>query len=91
MEHTTCVLNVLGVDIVFKSGANFERARQAAQLVEHRFAALKKRNSGGQRTEKDQKTFLVLELADDLLQTENKLEALHNGIAAMLEKIEKNT
>ena len=91
MESTTNVLNVLGVDIVFKSGANFERARQAAQLVEDRFEAQKKRASGGQSKDSVLLTFLALGLADDLLQAKNKVELLQNGIASTLAKIETSS
>ncbi|MBQ7617788.1 MAG: cell division protein ZapA [Desulfovibrio sp.] len=88
MDNSAHVLNVLGVDIDFKTGANLERARQAAQLIEDRFEAQKKRTSGGQCTEEVLLTFLALGLADDLLQAKSKLEELSARMASALEKIE---
>lgn len=90
MSSEPCVLNVLGVDIRFKSGANLERARQAAQLVEDRYEEQKQRSTGGQSKDSVVLTFLALGLADDLLQAKNKIEALENGMASLLEKIEKS-
>jgi len=90
MEENDHVLNVLGVDIRFKSGANLERARQAAQLVEDRFEESKQRSAGGQCKENVLLTFLALGLADDLLQAKNKIEQLEKGVASILAKIEKS-
>ncbi|MBO4368975.1 MAG: cell division protein ZapA [Desulfovibrio sp.] len=91
MESPSQVLTVLGVDILFRSGANLERARQAAKLVEDLFAKemAKRSAAGGQTKDSVILTFLALGLADDLLQTKSKVEALQQGIATTLEKIEK--
>jgi len=90
MDANANVLNVLGIDIRFRSGANLERARQAAQLVEDRYEAAKQRSAGGQSKENVILTFLALGLADDLLQAKNKIEALEKGMASVVEKIEKS-
>ena len=90
MDNSLQSLNIFGLQITFKSGPNFERARQAAQLLEERFAEQKQRSSGGQNKESVIMTLLVLGLADDLLQTKNELEALRSGLASTLEKIKKS-
>ena len=90
MEKSSQVLKVLGLQISFRSGANLERARQAAQLLEERYAEQKQRASGGQGKDKVMMTFLALGLADDLLQTKNELEAMRNALASTLEKIQKS-
>ncbi len=89
MDPASNVLNVLGIDIRFRSGAKLERARQAAQLVEDRYEEQKKRSSGGQS--KDVLwVFLALGLADDLLQAQRTIETMNSGMASVLEKIEKS-
>ncbi len=90
MTTKPTVLKVLGVDIRFKSEANLERARQAAQLVEDRYTEQKQRSAGGQYKENAVMAFLALGLADELLQAKNKIEALESGMASLLEKIEKS-
>ena len=86
MDNSLQSLNIFGLQITFKSGPNFERARQAAQLLEERFAEQKQRSSGGQNKESVIMTLLAL----DLLQTKNELEALRSGLASTLEKIKKS-
>ncbi|MBQ7456729.1 MAG: cell division protein ZapA [Desulfovibrio sp.] len=90
MDSSSYILNVLGVDIRFKSEATLERARQAAQLVEDRYAQHKKRSAGGQSKENVILTLLALGLADDLLQTKNKVETYEHGMASLLAKIEQS-
>ncbi|MCR5813650.1 MAG: cell division protein ZapA [Desulfovibrio sp.] len=90
MDNSPFILNVLGLQISFKTGVNLERARQAAQLLEERYAEQQNRPSGGQGKESVMKTILAFRLADELLQTKNELEALRNGLASTLEKIKKS-
>lgn len=82
-------LTVLGLEITFKPGADMERARQAAQFVEERFANQKLRSRGTQA--KDiLLTFIVLGLADELLQMKNTQEQVQKRLNKLLEKIEKS-
>lgn len=82
-------LTVLGLEITFKPGADMERVRQAAQLVEERFADQKLRSRGTQG--KDiLLTFIVLGLADELLQMKNQQERVQERLSMLLEKIEKS-
>lgn len=80
-------INVLGVDIAFKPGANMERARRAARYIEDIYEAQKSKSEGHQG--KDMLlTFLALGLADELLQMKNKQEDMESRIECLLEKIE---
>lgn len=66
-----------------------ERVLSAVRLVEERFADQKLRSHGGQS--KDiLLTFLALGLADDLLQSQKKLDDVQNRVTAMLSKIEES-
>lgn len=89
MDQETANLTVLGLDITFKPGADMERARRAALFVEERFADQKLRTRGTQG--KDiLLTFIVLGLADEILQMKNKQEQLQGRLELLLEKIEKS-
>lgn len=82
-------LTVLGFDIAFRAGADMERARDAARLVEERFAHQKLRSQGGQGREM-LLTFLALGLADDLLQLKKMQNDARQRIAALLARIENS-
>ena len=82
-------LTVLGFDIAFRAGADMERARDAARLVEERFAIQKTRSQGGQSREM-LLTFLALGLADDLLQLKKTQNDARLRIAALLARIENS-
>lgn len=82
-------LTVLGHDITFRPGADMERARQAADLLEKKFADQKMRSQGGQ-TKDILLTFLALGLADDLLQMKKQQSRINTHIQALIEKIEKS-
>lgn len=80
-------LTVLGFEIAFRAGADMERAREAAQLVEERFALQKTRSQGPQSREM-LLTFLALGLADDLLQLKKMQNETQRRLAALLARIE---
>lgn len=82
-------LNVLGVDVGFRPGADMERAQIAAKFVEERFAEQKARSLGGQS--KDiLLTFVVLGLADELLQMKKIQEQTQVCLENLIAKIEKS-
>lgn len=89
MSDTNINLTVLGFDIAFRAGADMERAREAARLVEERFALQKSRSQGGQSREL-LLTFLALGLADDLLQLKKMQNDARRRIAALLARIENS-
>ena len=66
-----------------------ERVHEAIALVEERFADQKLR-SHGMQSNKDI-LLTVLGLADDLLQSQKKLDDVQNRIEAMLSKIEEES
>lgn len=85
----TINLTVLGLDIAFRPGADMERARKAARLVEERFADQKLRSRGTQA--KDVLlTFIVLGLADEILQMKNKEERERQSLQKLLENIDRS-
>jgi len=85
-------LTVLGLDISFRAEADLGRVENAKALVEERFERLKfngGRTSGGRGMSKEALlTFLVLGLADDLLQSHDQLANVQNRIDALLTKID---
>ncbi|MBD5539401.1 MAG: cell division protein ZapA [Desulfovibrio sp.] len=89
VSDTNINLTVLGFDIAFRAGADMERAREAARLVEERFALQKSRSQGGQSREL-LLTFLALGLADDLLQLKKMQNDARRRIAALLARIENS-
>lgn len=79
-------LTVLGIKIAFRAGADIRRVESAKALVEERFEKL--RSHGGQSSKELLLTFLVLGLADDLLQSHKQLADVQNRIHALLTNIE---
>ena len=80
-------LSVLGVDVAFRQGADMERARAAARMVEKLYAEQKARGGKG----KDALlVYVALGLADDLIQARTKREDTGKRIELLLEKIEKS-
>lgn len=89
MSDKNLNLNVLDLEIFFRNGADMERAKIAAELVEERYAEQKSRSRGAQS--KDiLLTFLALGLADELLQMKMKREKTEARIAAILAKLKKS-
>lgn len=84
----TATLTVLDLDIAFRPGADMERAREAARHVEKLYADQKEKTRGKQPKD-NLLTFIVLGLADELLQMKGKQERQQARLAALLEKIDK--
>ena len=80
-------LNVLGMDISFRTEADPARIEQAQVFVEKQYERLK--NQGGQFGREKLLTLLVLGVADDLLQTQQQLDGVETRLANLLELIEK--
>ena len=79
-------LNVLGMDISFRTDADSARIERAQDFVEKQYERLK--NQGGQFGREKLLTLLVLGVADDLLQTQ-QLDGVETRLANLLELIEK--
>lgn len=80
-------LNVLGVDISFRTQADAERIAEAKQFVEEQYELLK--NRGGQFSRDKLLTLLVLGATDDLLQSRRQLDMLENRLFQLLQRIEE--
>lgn len=80
-------LTVLGLDISFRTNADPERVAQAQAYVERQYERLK--NQGGQFGREKLLTLLVLGVADDLLQTQQRVGDVEARMAALLKLIEK--
>lgn len=81
-------LTVLGLEVAFKAEADPKRVECAKALVEERFDKLK--FHGRQLSKEKLLTFLVLGLADDLLQSTRQNEEMRERITALLAKIEES-
>lgn len=80
-------LTVLGLEVSFKAEADPKRVESAKALVEERFDRLK--FHGRQLSKEKLLTFLVLGLADDLLQANRRNEEMRERVASVLVKIEE--
>ncbi len=80
-------LTLLGLEVSFRAEVTPERVEKARLLVEERFEKL--RLQGGRTSKEYLLTFLVLGLADDLLQANEQLGGTEERLDAMLAKIEK--
>ncbi len=81
-------LSVLGLEVSFKAEADPQRVEQARQLVEERYNKLK--FHGKQLSKEKLLTFLVLGLADDLLQSNHQQQEYHTKLSALLAKIDEH-
>lgn len=80
-------MTVLGLQVSFKAEADQKRVEEAKNLVEERFRRL---NSDGKQISKEKLLlFVALGLADDLLQSNQKLRHNENGLARLLAKIDE--
>ncbi|XPV76104.1 MAG: cell division protein ZapA [Desulfovibrio sp.] len=77
-------LTLLGLELTFKADASKERVARAQELVEERARDLKR--DGNEISKERLLTFLVLTLADDYLEVQDKLENLEKRLANLLEK-----
>ncbi len=80
-------LSLLGLEVSFRAGVDAARVEKARLLVEERFEKL--RLHGGRTSKELLLTFLVLGLADDLLQAQEELGSTQERLDAMLAKIEE--
>ncbi len=80
-------LNLLGFDIAFKAGVDAERVHKAKELVEERFEKISA--LGGRSSKELLLTFLVLGLADDLLQANEQLDDVNDRLDVLLAKIKE--
>jgi cell division protein ZapA len=87
MSMRSFSLTVLGLDISFRAEADIGRVESAKVLVEERFEKLK--FYGGRIGKEALLTFLVLGLADDLLQSHRQMADVQKRIDALLTKIEE--
>lgn len=80
-RHT---LNILGLEITFRTDADDERIAAAQTLLEERFKELDR--AGGYISKEKLLVCLCLSLADDYLETKAKLELLDEKIEDMLSR-----
>lgn len=79
-------LKILGTEVSFKSEADHDAVERAKLLVEDRFEAL---YSPGMPISKEKLLiFLVLGLADDYLQTADKLRAFEERLERLTTRVE---
>ena len=79
-------LSILGLDLSFKTDAPQERVDSAKELVEQRYNLLK---AGGKTLGKEKLlAFVALGLADDMLLSNQRLDALHDRVGELLHKID---
>ena len=82
-------LKILDIEISFKSTTSHESVERAKQLIEDRFSEL---YSPGMAVTKEKiLTLLALGLADDYLQSNEKLQTLERRLNKLTEKIEHST
>ncbi len=80
-------INVLGVEISFKADVDPERIEQAKAFVEEQYERLK--GFGGQLSREKLLVLLILGVVDDLLQSQQQLDALEARLATLLKHIEE--
>ncbi len=84
---TSFQLNILGLDVAFKAEADQKRVDDARQLIEEQYRRLG--GSGEKQISKEKLLiFLALGLADDLLQSNQKLSEIESRIEELLMKID---
>ncbi len=79
-------MTVLGLQVAFKAEADHKRVDEAKNLVEERFRRLQ--SDGKQLSKEKLLLFVALGLADDLLQSNQRLREHENGVARLLAKID---
>ncbi len=82
-------LDLLGLELTFRTGVGKERVDSAKALVEERYEKL--RINGGRSSREFLLTFLVLGLADDLLQSNKQVDDFEERLHNLLLKIEEMT
>ena len=80
-------VRLLGQEVSFKTNAEEDRIRQAEQLIKNRFQGL---DTYGSRVNNEKLLILVaLSLADDYIQTRQRLDELEDKMSRLLEKIDR--
>ncbi|MDR2050732.1 MAG: cell division protein ZapA [Deltaproteobacteria bacterium] len=82
-------LNVLGQVLSFKAEVDPDRLKEARQMLENRFAILKRHGRTIISKEK-LLTFLALALADDLLQSQEELREAEKKVWKIMTQIDSN-
>jgi cell division protein ZapA len=80
-------INILGLDLTFRTDTGPERVEQARKFLEERFAELEQR--GDKLSKERLLVFLALSLADDYLYSDRKLADLQNRVSELLQKIDR--
>ena len=79
-------LNVLGLEVSFKTDAGPDRVKKARALIEERLQELEKR---GRKLSKEKLLiYLALGLADDFLQTNERIECLEKALTRLLNRLD---
>ncbi|MCF8037865.1 MAG: cell division protein ZapA [Desulfohalobiaceae bacterium] len=82
-------LNLLGQEVSFKTNADDERIREAERLIKDRYDGL---NDRGSRLSNEKLLILVaLSLADELIQTNQRLGSTEEKIDQLLQVIDDAT
>ncbi len=79
-------LNVLGVDVSFRTQADADRIAEAKLFVEEQYELLKSRRRQSDREKL--LTLLLLGATDDLLQSRRQLESLEYRLFRLLQRID---
>ncbi len=80
-------VRLLGQEVSFKTNAEEDRIRQAEQLIKNRFQGL---DTYGSRVNNEKLLILVaLSLADDYIQTRQRLDEFEDKMSRLLEKIDR--
>lgn len=80
-------LSILGQEVAFKTDADEKRIREAEKLIAYKFSRL---DTEGIRLSREKILLLVaLSLADDFLQSNQKLQQVEQRLKQLLEKIDK--
>ncbi|MFW6142884.1 MAG: cell division protein ZapA [Desulfovermiculus sp.] len=81
-------VRLLGQEVSFKTNAEEDRIRQAEQLIKNRFQGL---DTYGSRVSNEKLLILVaLSLADDYIQTRQRLDELEDKMNQLLERFDRN-
>ncbi|EKO39269.1 MAG: Cell division protein ZapA [Solidesulfovibrio magneticus str. Maddingley MBC34] len=79
-------LSIVGLDLSFTTDAEPQRVEAARKLVEERYNLLQ---AGGKTLGKEKLlAFVALGLADDMLLSNQRLDALHDRVGELLHKID---
>ena len=83
------IVRILGQEVSFKTNAEEDRIRHAEQLIKERFQGL---DTHGSRISNEKLLILVaLSLADDYIQTRQRLDELEDKVHQLLEKLDRDS